>query len=282
MNPNEYQKLAARTECDQWAALDRMVSYRPYEDVHTRQLESKLIPVRANHAAIGIAGEAGELAAAIERWIYYGKPLDVINVKEELGDLFWYMAEMCNALQLDMGDIMAANIAKLRKRYPEKYTDELAAEENRDRAAEREVLENGGDVEKFLDRLAANRAFRDKVLQEAIAEGDHVVVCDDVRCINGWNMTFIIRTTTNGSTNEYSLNRATIRQFDFDMSKGIGRMIVTDGHGYHLWEDISPRCKVFRRGEAGSDYTTIYLKQGMTRAEAFKMIKEIDHYAEQE
>jgi NTP pyrophosphatase (non-canonical NTP hydrolase) len=141
MNPEEYQKLAARTECDQWMALDRMATYRPYEDVHPRQLESKLIPVRANHAAIGIAGEAGELAAAIERWIYYGKPLDVINVKEELGDLFWYMAEMCNALQLDMGDIMAANIAKLRKRYPEKYTDELAAEENRDRAAEREVLE---------------------------------------------------------------------------------------------------------------------------------------------
>jgi NTP pyrophosphatase (non-canonical NTP hydrolase) len=91
---------------------------------------------------MGISGEAGEISAAIERWIYYGKPLDLVNVKEELGDLLWYTAEMCNALGFDMGEVMAANIAKLRQRYPDRYTDTLAAEENRDRAAERAVLES--------------------------------------------------------------------------------------------------------------------------------------------
>jgi NTP pyrophosphatase (non-canonical NTP hydrolase) len=88
-----------------------------------------------------MTGEVGELATAIEKWMWYGQVLDQTNIKEELGDLLWYIAELCNALNLNLADVMDCNIAKLQKRYPEKFTEQLAAEENRDRAAEREAIE---------------------------------------------------------------------------------------------------------------------------------------------
>lgn len=131
MSPDQYQKLAERTECDQFQSYKRLVAAT---DPH--------VP-RTVHAVIGMSGEVGELSVAVERWIYYGQGLDRTNVIEELGDLLWYVAEMCNALDVSMEKVMELNIAKLRKRYPEKYTDEQAAEENRDRQAEREVLNTG-------------------------------------------------------------------------------------------------------------------------------------------
>ena len=102
-----------------------------------------LVPVRLNHAVIGIANEAGELAAELQRWLYYGKGLSRMAFKEELGDLLWYAALACNALGLDMGEVMAANIRKLECRYPHKYADRFAAE--RDKDAEREALKGPGE-----------------------------------------------------------------------------------------------------------------------------------------
>ena len=140
MEPNEYQKLAAKTECDQAAARERLMAFRPYQDIATSMDSSRLFPVRMNHALMGMAGEVGELATAIENWLQYGRPLDVVNIKEELGDLLWYMALMCNASHISLEEVMEANIAKLQRRFPHKYSDHDAAEENRDRGAEREAL----------------------------------------------------------------------------------------------------------------------------------------------
>ena len=79
------------------------------------------------HAAYGLAGEAGEFADCIKKNQVYDKPLDRDNAVEELGDLLWFIALACNALDVSMADIAKANIDKLRKRYPEKYTDHHAA-----------------------------------------------------------------------------------------------------------------------------------------------------------
>jgi len=129
MTPNEYQKLAARTECDQEAAAERYV--RP---------STKILSTRLSHAALGLSGESGELAYAVEKWIHYGQELDLANLEEELGDCLWYIALACNALELNLSDVMKANIFKLRTRYPAKYTDYDAKEENRDREAEMEAV----------------------------------------------------------------------------------------------------------------------------------------------
>ena len=66
--------------------------------------------------------------------------MDETNLVEELGDMCWYIAEACAALGVTIGYVMEKNILKLQERYPEKYSDEQAAEHNRDRAAERAIL----------------------------------------------------------------------------------------------------------------------------------------------
>ncbi|QJI53386.1 MazG [Alteromonas phage vB_AcoS-R7M] len=76
------------------------------------------------HAAIGVAGEGGEILDCAKRQFIYGKDLDVENLIEELGDIRFYYQQMLNMLGLNDQDIRAANMVKLMKRYPEgKYSD---------------------------------------------------------------------------------------------------------------------------------------------------------------
>ena len=79
------------------------------------------------HAALGLSGEAGEFADCIKKHWVYGQPLDKANAIEELGDLLWYIALACNALDAQLADVAAMNIEKLRKRYPARYQHDLAA-----------------------------------------------------------------------------------------------------------------------------------------------------------
>lgn len=75
------------------------------------------------HAAVGIAGEAGELLDAVKKTWVYGKELDRANVLEELGDLEYYLQAMRNLLGLTREEVIAANVTKLRRRFPEGYTN---------------------------------------------------------------------------------------------------------------------------------------------------------------
>lgn len=104
---------------------------------------------RLLHAALGLSTEAGELLDVLKKNIFYGKTIDYVNVKEELGDLLWYVAIALDALDLDPSEVMITNINKLRTRYPEKFTSSKAIE--RDLESERKVLES--TVEQ--DQLAA-------------------------------------------------------------------------------------------------------------------------------
>jgi NTP pyrophosphatase (non-canonical NTP hydrolase) len=107
----------------------------------TEQVLGRLLNcARLIHAQLGKLTEIGEFADELKRHIFYGKELDKTNLKEEIGDGFWY-----DALALDdLGEeelyiILEMVIAKLKKRFPEKFTEELAL--NRDLEAERETLE---------------------------------------------------------------------------------------------------------------------------------------------
>ena len=92
------------------------------------------------HAALGMQTEVAEFSDMIRKSLFYGKPLDVVNLKEEIGDALWYMALALRALNSDFESVMERNIEKLKARYPQKFTEELA--ENRDLAKERDILEN--------------------------------------------------------------------------------------------------------------------------------------------
>ncbi len=96
---------------------------------------------RLLHAGIGLATETGEFLDAIKKSVFYGKELDRVNLKEELGDILWYLAIAMDALDTDFDTEMERNIAKLKARYGEKFSAEAA--EKRDLKTERDILENG-------------------------------------------------------------------------------------------------------------------------------------------
>ena len=126
MNSKDYIQDAIRTESTDFSAMnDRLMN-----DGTKRLL----------HAGIGLSTEAGEFVDALKKHIFYGKELDRVNLKEEMGDLFWYLAIACDELDVEFEPLMETNIAKLKARYGEKFSEQRA--ENRDLGTERTILES--------------------------------------------------------------------------------------------------------------------------------------------
>ena len=76
------------------------------------------------NGVMGLCGESGEAIDIVKKWLAQGHELDKEKLAKELGDICWYLAETATALDLSLEDIMAANIEKLRKRYPEGFDTE--------------------------------------------------------------------------------------------------------------------------------------------------------------
>lgn len=108
-----------------------------YEPVLER-LQSKQT-ARLIHGMVGISTESGELLDALKKHLMYGKSLDLVNIKEEVGDVLWYCALILDEVGASFEDVMKTNIDKLRARFPEKFTEEKAV--NRDLDTERKILE---------------------------------------------------------------------------------------------------------------------------------------------
>jgi NTP pyrophosphatase (non-canonical NTP hydrolase) len=69
------------------------------------------------HMAVGISGEAGELLDAIKKAVIYRKPLDIANVREECGDLLFYIVGMLDSIGCTLDQAIAENMDKLSLRY---------------------------------------------------------------------------------------------------------------------------------------------------------------------
>ena len=79
------------------------------------------------HAALGVAGEAGELVDAIKKEIIYGKELDRANLVEELGDLRFYIQAAMMLYGISEQEVLQQNANKLSIRYKQlRYSDEEA------------------------------------------------------------------------------------------------------------------------------------------------------------
>jgi NTP pyrophosphatase (non-canonical NTP hydrolase) len=86
--------------------------------------------------AVGAAAESGELLEVVKKLIFQGKNWNEetkFHLKRELGDLIWYIAQICIALDTSLDEIVKMNIEKLLKRYPEGYFDAFYSE-NRERS----------------------------------------------------------------------------------------------------------------------------------------------------
>ena len=76
---------------------------------------------RLTTAAVGISAEGGEFMEIVKKIVFQGKPWDEHNREHliiELGDVLWYVAQACMALEVSVDDVVARNVEKLKKRYP--------------------------------------------------------------------------------------------------------------------------------------------------------------------
>ena len=72
-------------------------------------------------AALGLGAESGEFTEVVKKIILQGKPYNednVFHMKRELGDICWYIAQACMALDTTFDEIIEMNVDKLKKRYP--------------------------------------------------------------------------------------------------------------------------------------------------------------------
>jgi len=101
MNPDDYQLATHRTAAR-------------YRDADVNALVH----------VVGLCGEAGEVAEVIKKIVGHNHPVDHAKIAKELGDLMWYVSEVATDWGLKLSDIMDMNIAKLKDRYPEKFSSE--------------------------------------------------------------------------------------------------------------------------------------------------------------
>jgi NTP pyrophosphatase (non-canonical NTP hydrolase) len=78
---------------------------------------------------LGIAGETGDLVGCIKKTFFHGDDQKA-GIKENLGDTLWYMAMIANFFGWKLEDILQENIDKLKKRYPQGFTEKDASRNN--------------------------------------------------------------------------------------------------------------------------------------------------------
>ena len=76
---------------------------------------------RLTTSGVGLAAESGEFLEIVKKMVFQGKPWSDANREHlliELGDVMWYLAQACIALDVDFDDVIKGNVQKLEKRYP--------------------------------------------------------------------------------------------------------------------------------------------------------------------
>jgi len=101
MNLDDYQDASRRTLNVDWPLQDQLAN-----------------------AALGLAGEAGEVADLYKKILYHGHDIDALTIIDELGDVLFYLAALCTLEGLSLSDVAQANINKLCQRYPNGFTQE--------------------------------------------------------------------------------------------------------------------------------------------------------------
>ena len=113
----DYEKY---TEFVNAVTSDESKDYSAF-DKRTYEL-TKDIPVeRLLTAALGICAEGGEFTEVVKKIIFQGKPVNdenIFHMKRELGDICWYLAQACMALNTSFDEVIEMNVEKLKARYP--------------------------------------------------------------------------------------------------------------------------------------------------------------------
>ena len=116
-----------------------------FEDIMDKNTTLSVNPLQQTpntviyHGVIGCCIESGNMLDIVKKSLFYSRELPFIDIKYKLISIVWNIRIILEINQWTLEEVMELNIAKLRKRYPEQFKDELA--ENRDLQGERKILE---------------------------------------------------------------------------------------------------------------------------------------------
>jgi NTP pyrophosphatase (non-canonical NTP hydrolase) len=101
-----------------------MTTFDEYQS-EARRTQNPALPLWAmrEHALYGLSSEVGEVLGLHQK-VHQGHPLDETELRLEIGDVLWFLAELCDVYGWHLSEIAGANIGKLRNRYKDKFTVE--------------------------------------------------------------------------------------------------------------------------------------------------------------
>jgi NTP pyrophosphatase (non-canonical NTP hydrolase) len=103
------------------------VTLDEYQRAAARTMNARLSDdQRLMDAAAGLSEEAGEVLGIVRKHLFMGHPLDRERATRELGDILWCLAAVATCLGVTLDDVASRNVDKLRRRYPEGYSDEAS------------------------------------------------------------------------------------------------------------------------------------------------------------
>jgi NTP pyrophosphatase (non-canonical NTP hydrolase) len=73
--------------------------------------------------ALGLTGEAGEVADIVKKWAGHGVPIPTEEMLKELGDVLWYVSEIARYFGWPLSAVATQNVLKLRARYPDGFVE---------------------------------------------------------------------------------------------------------------------------------------------------------------
>ena len=122
--------LSGKVTVDTEKYLEFVEGVTSNESLHYPALLGRLTDLEVEHdcnvpqlltAAFGLTAESGEFTEVVKKIVFQGKPYNednVFHMKRELGDICWYIAQACMALDTTFDEIIEMNVDKLKKRYP--------------------------------------------------------------------------------------------------------------------------------------------------------------------
>jgi NTP pyrophosphatase (non-canonical NTP hydrolase) len=100
-----------------------------YQSAAARTTNPKLSDKeRLFDAAAGLSEEAGEILGLVRKHVYQAHPLAIDEIRKELGDALWCLAITAQSAGMTLEQVAATNVAKLRARYPDGYSDTASQE----------------------------------------------------------------------------------------------------------------------------------------------------------
>ena len=98
-----------------------------YQRLASRTTNAALSPdQRLLDASAGLAEEAGEVLGLVRKHLFMQHDLDTTRLVAELGDALWCLTTAAGAIGISLEEVAAANVAKLRRRYPDGYSDDAS------------------------------------------------------------------------------------------------------------------------------------------------------------